>query len=113
MSNKKQPTTAAIVAPYGLTPDMFGLPSPDSEGKFDTVFITDLYMKRPVSYQALTMAEWFAKAHGIDNPLFQRTAGSQAVKFAIVDQGYNKLPLQPLMDFNNLGEELNQRRRMK
>ena len=99
---------------HSFTPDLFGLPQPSNDaGVFDTVYITDIYMKRPVCYQALTMAEWFAKAHGINNPTFQRSAGSQATKFAIVDCGYNKLSLQPLIDFNNAGEELNQRRRMK
>jgi hypothetical protein len=92
-------------------PDLFELVS---EGLVnDTVFITAYYLQRPVVLQHQTIAQWFAAAHNITDLEFIHTAGSQAIKIAIVQKGYNKLPLAPLHTYNMQGEELNQRRRMK
>jgi hypothetical protein len=95
------------------THDLFTMNLPVDNTPIDTVFITAYYLQRPMSFQHQTMAQWFSNAHGLEDIDFFHTTGSQAIKIAIVQKGYNKLPLDSLHTYNQAGEELNQRRRMK
>jgi hypothetical protein len=95
------------------TPDLFTVNTPADSNTVDTVFITHYYLQRPLALQHQTMARWFASAHKLDDHDFSHLAGSQAIKIAIVNKGYNKLPIGPLHQYNLSQEDPTQRRRVK
>jgi extradiol dioxygenase family protein len=67
----------------------------------DTAEITQEYLKRPGHLAVMTLGAWFNAAHRLNDRELANSAGSMATKLEILRKGYNKLPLQPLRDWND------------
>lgn len=72
----------------------------NNELTVDTCYITELFLSRPTRFAGMSMGVWFDYCHELKDDDLQRSCSGQLTKKLIVEKGYNRLPLQVLIDHN-------------
>lgn len=66
----------------------------------DTAQITEIYLQRPKGATSMSLGFWFARAHNLGDSELMLCASSLETKLLIVRKEYNRLPLEPLWEWN-------------
>jgi hypothetical protein len=67
----------------------------------DTCEISAIYMQRPAHAMNISLGRWFMLAHKLQDSELLNAVSALEAKRVIVRKGYNRLSLQPLLNYNH------------